>query len=77
MAVGLGSFFLSGLPASPLAVHLADDHLLGRREVAVLQPRTEVVQPSRSAAPAAALQPCQFVKKLIRNDASATVVSVD
>jgi hypothetical protein len=33
------------LPASPLAVHLADDLILCRHEVAMLQPWAEVVQP--------------------------------
>ena len=46
------------LPASPLAVHLADDPLLGQREIAVLQPRAEVVQPPGTAAPPAPPQPC-------------------
>lgn len=46
------------LPASSLAVHLQDDRLLGKREVAVLQARPEVVQPPGSATSPAPLQPC-------------------
>lgn len=62
MAVDMGSCE-TDLPTSPLAVHLADDLLFSRREVAVLQPRTEVVQPPRTATPAAPLQPFTLLKE--------------